>query len=64
MSAAAATELAGTAVDAGTDLIEHYYELGYSDGLPLVPPTAAKISAVIDRLGGGARQMLCRVPPR
>jgi len=28
-------------VPAGTDLIEWYYEQGYSDGFPLVPPTPA-----------------------
>lgn len=49
---------------AGTDLIEWYYAQGYSDGLPLVPPTPEKVAAVIDVLGGDAQQVLCRVPPR
>ena len=35
----------------GTDLVEWYYERGYSDGLPLVPPTPAKITAVVNALG-------------
>ena len=34
----------------GTDLIEWYYERGYSDGLPLVPPTPEKIAAGIAAL--------------
>jgi hypothetical protein len=56
---------AGTAhVPEGTDLIEWYYERGYSDGFPLVPPTAEKIAAVVDALGGEAAEVLCRVPPR
>src|SRR5688572_26547787 len=48
----------------GADLIEWYYERGYSDGLPLVPPTPAKVAAVIDALGGDAARLLSRVPPR
>ena len=48
----------------GADLIEWYYERGYSDGFPLVPPTPAKIAAIIDALGGDAARILARVPPR
>lgn len=56
---------AGTAhVPEGTDLVEWYYERGYSDGLPLVPPTPEKIAAVLEALGGEAGETLCRVPPR
>ena len=51
-------------VPEGTDLIEWYYERGFSDGLPLVPPTPAKIESVIEALGGSAGAALCRVPPR
>jgi len=39
-------------VPEGTDLIEWYYEQGWSDGFPLVPPTPAKIAAVVDALAG------------
>ncbi len=48
----------------GTDLIEWYYERGYSDGFPLVPPTPEKIAAIVDALGGDAKRLLCKVPPR
>jgi hypothetical protein len=48
----------------GADLIELYYERGYSDGLPLVPPTPAKIGAAIEALGGDAGRLIARVPPR
>lgn len=51
-------------VPEGTDLIEWYYERGFSDGFPLVPPTADKIAAAIDALGGDAGRLLCKVPPR
>jgi hypothetical protein len=48
----------------GADLIELYYERGYSDGFPLVPPTPAKIAAVLDALGGDPAHLISRVPPR
>ena len=48
----------------GTDLIEWYYERGYSDGLPLVPPTPGKIAASVAALGGDAGRLVGRVPPR
>jgi hypothetical protein len=51
-------------VDADADLVELYYERGFSDGLPVVPPTPAKIAAMIDALGGDASLVECRVPPR
>jgi hypothetical protein len=51
-------------VEDGVDLIEHYYERGFSDGLPVVPPTPAKIEAMLAALGGGAQEVIARVPPR
>ena len=36
------------------DLVEWYYRQGYSDGFPVVPPTPAKIEAMIEALGGDA----------
>ncbi|HSB49103.1 MAG TPA: hypothetical protein VLD15_06270, partial [Burkholderiales bacterium] len=48
----------------GTDLIEWYYERGYSDGLPVAPPTPGKIAAVIAALGGEPGRLIARVPPR
>ena len=46
------------------DLIEWYYQQGYSDGLPLVPPTPLKIDAMVAALGGDPSFKECRVPPR
>jgi hypothetical protein len=51
-------------VPADIDLIEWYYRQGFTDGLPVVPPTPAKIAAVLDVLGGDAELVECRVPPR
>ena len=46
------------------DLVEWYYQQGYSDGLPVVPPTPAKIDAMVKALGGDPLFRECRVPPR
>src|SRR3990170_2888526 len=51
-------------VPEGTDLIEWYYERGYSDGFPLVPPPPEKIAAIIAALGGEPGRVVSRVPPR
>jgi len=47
-----------------TDLVEWYYEQGFSDGLPVVPPTPAAIDAMVAALGGDPERVECRVPPR
>ncbi len=51
-------------VPGGTDLVEWYFEQGWTDGLPVVPPTAAKLAAMVGALGGEPDLVECRVPPR
>ena len=51
-------------VDRDVDLIEHYYEQGFSDGFPVVPPTPEKMEKVLAALGGEPERVECRVPPR
>src|SRR5215212_9188137 len=51
-------------VPIGTDLIELYYDRGWSDGLPVVPPTQEKIDAVVSALGGDPQFVECKVAPR
>ena len=53
-----------TEVPAGTDLVEWYYAQGYSDGLPVVPPTPEKVEAMLAALGGNPAHVETRVPPR
>src|SRR5262245_60510345 len=53
-----------TLVDPSVDLVEWYYAQGFSDGLPVVPPTPEKIAAMIMALGGEPGRVECRVPPR
>ena len=51
-------------VPAGTDLVEWYFEQGWTDGLPVVPPTREAVDAVVAVLGGDPDLVECRVPPR
>src|SRR5216110_132631 len=51
-------------VPKGTDLVEWYFDEGLTDGLPIVPPTAEKVAAVLAALGGEPGHVECRVPPR
>lgn len=65
----ATTDAAAPAVEAGrvdpaTDLVEWYYDQGFGDGLPVVPPTPEKVAAMVDALGGDAEVVETRVPPR
>src|SRR5215472_5584729 len=48
----------------GTDLVEWYFEQGWTDGLPVVPPTRGVVDAVVAALGGEPDFLECRVPPR
>src|SRR5690348_15132608 len=64
-----ALEQVGTAaavegVPPGTDLVELYYERGWSDGLPVVPPTPDKVDAIVAVLGGNPQFVECKVAPR
>jgi hypothetical protein len=51
-------------VDNDVDLVEYYYERGFSDGLPVVPPTPEKVDAIVQALGGEPSFVECRVAPR
>src|SRR5437764_1925836 len=51
-------------VPKGTDLVEWYFEQGWTDGLPVVPPTRDKVDAMVAALGGKPDLVECRVPPR
>lgn len=52
-------ELAGS-----EDLVEYYFEQGWTDGLPVVPPTQDKVDAIVAALGGDPSFVECKVAPR
>ena len=58
------TTTAISRVPQGTDLVEWYFTQGWTDGLPVVPPTGEKVAACIAALGGEPEFLECRVPPR
>ena len=46
------------------DLIEQYFERGWTDGLPVAPPTPESVAAMVAALGGGPDHLEARIPPR
>lgn len=46
------------------DAVEHYFEQGWTDGLPIVPPTAARIEAFLEVVGRPPAEILGTEPVR
>ena len=46
------------------DTIEECYRRGWTDGLPVVPPTPDRVSAMLDYVGLDGRRVLGEVPVR
>ncbi len=49
---------------AGANLVEWYFEQGWTDGLPVVPPTRGLVDRFVAALGGDPDLVECKVPPR
>ena len=49
---------------ADVDLVELYFDRGWTDGLPVVAPTHDKVDAVVRALGGNPGFVECKVAPR
>jgi len=64
VTSAEAPEANVVRVPEGTDLIEWYFEQGWTDGLPVVPPSRARVDTVVEALGGDPHFVECKVPPR
>jgi len=45
-------------------LIEAYYDAGWTDGLPVVPPTDATVAAMLDAAGLDGHEVLGEIPGR
>ncbi len=58
------TEMVEPSAEDAVDLVEWYFEQGWTDGLPVVPPTPEKVSEMMSALGGGPEKVETRVPPR
>lgn len=41
----------------------YYYTKGYTDGLPIVPPTADRVRAMLDYVGRGGNEVVAKVAP-
>jgi hypothetical protein len=51
-------------VDDGADLIEFCYERGWTDGLPVVPPTTDKVAAAVAATGRSPDEVICQYVER
>jgi hypothetical protein len=47
-----------------SDMIEYYFDQGWTDGLPVVPPTPHLIEEMVIALGGEPNFLEARIPPR
>src|SRR5260370_41640960 len=52
------------AVQSEDDAIEFCFEQGWSDGLPVVPPTEARVQAMLDASGLAADHQIGVIPER
>ena len=59
-----ADSAAANAPDDPEDLVEWYFERGWTDGLPVVAPTPSKVERFVAALGGSPELCETRVPPR
>ncbi len=51
--------------DASYDAInDYFYEQGWTDGLPIVPPTEARVAAMLTSMPGDANELISVVPPK
>jgi hypothetical protein len=45
------------------DAIEEYYRRGWTDGLPVVPPTRARVQAFLDYAGRDPEEVVAAMAP-
>ncbi|MCY3639318.1 MAG: hypothetical protein OXG80_09520, partial [Chloroflexi bacterium] len=50
--------------DSASDAIEHYFRVGWTDGLPVVPPTLEKVGEMLDYVGRSPSEILGTEPTK
>lgn len=50
--------------DSAADVIEHYFRSGWTDGLPVVPPTPERVSDFLDYVGRSPSEILGTEPTK
>ncbi len=50
--------------DAALEAIERCYELGWTDGLPVVPPTEHRVAQFLEHVGRAADEVVGEIPER
>ena len=61
---AAVTFTTSDSWDSCIDTIEEFYRKGWTDGLPVIPPTPDLIERMVERCGRDPQEVLGPVPPR
>ena len=61
---AAVTFTTSDSWDSCIDTIEEFYRKGWTDGLPVIPPTPDLIQRMVERCGRDPQEVLGPVPPR
>jgi hypothetical protein len=51
-------------IDETIDVIALYYAQSWTDGLPVVPPTRARVQAMVERSGRAASEVIAELPPQ
>ncbi len=51
-------------VDELSEINEHFYDRGWTDGLPIIPPTNERVRQCVAGSGRAATEVLGRIPPK
>jgi len=53
-----------SALQDAIELIELYYQRGWTDGLPVIPPSEASVNAMLSQMGLGKDDVVGEIPAR
>ncbi|MDO8670213.1 MAG: hypothetical protein Q7O66_02140 [Dehalococcoidia bacterium] len=45
------------------EMFDDFYERGWTDGLPIIPPTEERVQACVDYVGRDGREVVAKIPP-
>jgi hypothetical protein len=46
------------------DVSQHFYQQGWTDGLPIIPPTHEAVMEMLSHIGGDPQDVIANIPPR
>lgn len=63
MKSGALTSTRELMADDAQEVFNYYYGKGYTDGLPIIPPTEQRVQEMIAASGRSAQQVIAHIPP-